>query len=147
MRDKVQFIAGSLLAPYFSDPSAARGQAIGMLSQTLAQRVDAAGYTDAVIILAAVLFVVLCGALLSRGRRRDRGQRPSRVALRAGMSAWKVPSQSPWSGFAAMVGLGGRHAPFAIAASLAVGLLASPASAAPDRVCSAPGLRRTARAS
>jgi uncharacterized protein (DUF2147 family) len=121
-----------MLASHLSDPSAARGQAIGMLSQTVAQRVVAGGYASALIALVALLFVVLCSALLFRARKRRPGQRPSWVALRAATLAAEVPSRSRRSGFATMAGLAGRHAPFAIASTLAIGLAASSASAAPE---------------
>jgi uncharacterized protein (DUF2147 family) len=132
VRDRVQFIAGSLLASLLSDPAAARGQAIGMFSQTLAQRVVAGGYTNALIALVAVLVVVLGGALLFKASQRQPGQWPAWGALRAGSLALEAPSRSRRSGFAAMAGLAGRHAPFAIAATLAIGLAASSASAASE---------------
>jgi uncharacterized protein (DUF2147 family) len=132
VRDKIQFIAGSLLASHLSDPAAARGQAIGMFSQTVAQRVVAGSHTDALIALVAVLLVVLCSALLFKASKRQPGQRPSWMALRAGPLAAEAPSRSRRSGFATMAGLAGRHAPFAIAAALAIGLAGSPASAAPE---------------
>ena len=134
MRDRIQFVAGSLLSSHLSDPSAARGQAIRSLGQTLAQRASAGGYAEAFIALGATLFVALCGFLLYEYGKRHASQ-PVDSVYAATARAVPLAATARWrsrqSVFAAMLGVAGRHAPNGFAAILAIGLAAASASAAP----------------
>jgi uncharacterized protein (DUF2147 family) len=124
----MQFIADSLLSSYLSDPSAARGQAIGWLGQTLARRASAGGFGEAFIALGATVLIALCGVLLFKYRRRH-ASLPVDTAR-----AVPVAATARWwsrrSMFAAMLEVAGRHAPTGFAAILAIGLASAAASAA-----------------
>jgi uncharacterized protein (DUF2147 family) len=140
VRDRVQHIAGSLLASHLSDPSAARGQVIGLLGQTLAQWAPAARYGEALIALGAMLFVALAGILLVKFGNRHAGQRVSRIGSDFPRStrshavplAATIPSRFRPFGFAAMLPLAGRHVLLRFAVALAIGVAASSAFAAPE---------------
>src|ERR1700679_2741690 len=73
VRDRMQFIADSIsFSSHLSEPSDARGQAIGLLGQTLAQGVSAGAFGGAFIALGGMLLVALCGVLLfTYARRHD----------------------------------------------------------------------------
>jgi hypothetical protein len=71
----MQFIADSVMfSSHLSDPLDARGQAIGLSGQTLAQCVSTGGLDEAFIALSAALFVALCGVLLFRYAKRQVSQ-------------------------------------------------------------------------
>jgi uncharacterized protein (DUF2147 family) len=140
VRERIQYIAGSLLSSHLSDPAAARGQAIGLFGQTLAQQAPAAGHGAALIALGAMLGVVLAGVLLFRYGNRHAGEgvaaTGSGFARSAGSHAVpltaSIRSLSRPPGFAAMLPLAGRHVMVRFAVALVIGLAASPASAAPE---------------
>ena len=140
MRDLVQHTASSLLSSHLSDPSSARGQAIGLLGQTLVRRAAAGGYGEALLALGAMLLVALASLLLfnygSRYGRRFvsclRADFPTPAGSHAVPLTVTIPSRSPPSGFAAMPSLAGRHVLFGFAVAFAIGLAASSASAAPE---------------
>lgn len=140
MRDRIQYIAGSLVSTHLGDPSAARGQAIGLLGQTLAQRAVAAGAGEVLIALGAMLFVVLAGILVFEYGNRHAGQRVTptsgEFATSAGSRAVPLtdwfPPRFRLTGFAAMPPLTGRHVLVRFAVAVAIGLAAASASAAPE---------------
>jgi hypothetical protein len=61
MHDRIQLIAASVLSFRLSDQPAARGQAICMLGQTLAQQAVAGEYGGLQVIFGAMLVVAACG--------------------------------------------------------------------------------------
>lgn len=135
MRERLQYIAASLLSPYLSEPSAARGQAIGWLGQTLAQQAVAAGYREALMAVGPLLLVVLAGVLLFKYRSRHAGQRkrddlPRSPVRHAVSPIDRLPLRSRPSGFAAILAHAGWHVPFRVAVALAIGLAAPAALAA-----------------
>jgi hypothetical protein len=78
----MHFIAdAAVFSSHLKDQSGARGQAIGLLGQTLARRVFEGGYGEAFIALGATLFVAVCVALL--------------LKYEAGL--WPAPSNVPRS--------------------------------------------------
>src|SRR5580700_27577 len=138
VRDRMQFIADSIsFSSHLSEPSDARGQAIGLLGQTLAQGVATGGSGGAFIALGGLLLVALCGVLLFKYARRHASQLadtvppattravPPRAVLLAAIDHWR-PRRSV---FAAMFGAAARHSPAGFAAILAIGLTAAAASA------------------
>jgi uncharacterized protein (DUF2147 family) len=134
VRDRAQLIASSLFS-HLSDPSDSRGQALGMVGQTLVQGTSAGGYEAAFIALGATLAVALGGALLFKYGWRH-------VSLTVGTGLATTVRAIPlaatagwWSGgseLAAMFGVAGRHAPTGFAAILAIGLAVASASAAAE---------------
>ena len=140
MRDKGQYLAGSLLSSCLNGPSAARGQAIGLLSQTIAQRAVAVRYGDALIALGARFFVALAAILLFKYHNRPAGQRTSPIGSAFPCSAGShaipltatIPSRSRPSRFATLLPLAGRHMLFPFAVALGIGLAASSSLAAPE---------------
>jgi uncharacterized protein (DUF2147 family) len=141
VRDRVQFIANSLLSAHLSDPSAARGQAISLLGQTLSQQVVAGEYGAALIALLGVALagVLLFKFLLFKSGNRDAGQRVFRMRAgfhrstgsRAFIRAATTPLRFRPSGVAAMLRFAGWHVLPRFAIVVAVGLVASSAWAAP----------------
>lgn len=141
MRDRIQLIASSLLSSHLSDPSAARGQAIGVLGQALAQRAITERCGEALIALGAMLVIALCGVLLFNHRKHHVDQWRGWVVLRpatdtprvagaeATPMAGTIPSRSRHSLLAATFGLAGNHALFWLAAAFSIGLAASSAAA------------------
>jgi uncharacterized protein (DUF2147 family) len=101
VRDRIQFIADSLLSSQLSDPADSRGQAICLFGQNVASSVSAGGYDHPFIALGAALIVSLCGALLYKGRRRAITGLAAVLAILLGAaSASAEPAGSPlgdWS--------------------------------------------------
>ena len=146
MLDRVQYVAGSLLSPHLSDPSAARGQAIGLLGQALTQRVVGAGYGEGLVALGATLFVALAGILLFKYGNPHAGQRvsslvgegsvrsdgPNSAGAHTVQQTTTTPSRPGSFGTTTMLPLAGRHSLFWLAVALTIGSSAASASAAPD---------------
>jgi uncharacterized protein (DUF2147 family) len=139
MRDRMQSIAGSLLSSHLSDPSAARGQAIGVLGQALAQRAITERCGEALIALGAMLVIALCGVLLFKHHRHHvdqwrgwaalRTDTPRVAGARATPMAGTILSRSGQSRLAATFELAGSHALLCLAAAFAIGLATSSAAA------------------
>jgi uncharacterized protein (DUF2147 family) len=145
VRDRMQFIADSIsFSSHLSEPSDARGQAIGLLGQTLAQGVSAGAFGGAFIALGGMLLVALCGVLLFTYARRHDIQPvdtvhaataravPPRVVP---VGAVQLTAIDKWrhrrSVFAAVFRFAARHMPAGFAAIVAIGLTAASASADP----------------
>jgi uncharacterized protein (DUF2147 family) len=109
VRDRIQFIADSLVSSQLSDPADSRGQAISLFGQNVAQSVSAGGYDQAFIALGAALFITLCGVVLYKVS--SRASHPTNAR-------WRPRWHYATSGFAAM---------------LVIALSAAPASAEPAR--------------
>jgi uncharacterized protein (DUF2147 family) len=142
MHVRMQFIAGSLLSSHLSDPSAARGQAIGMLGQALAQPAVTGPCGAALIAVGAVAIVALCGVLLLKHPRRRMGQWLGWVVRRpvtdtpslAGGEATPLAGTAPsWSRLAATLSFAASGALSCFAAAFAIGLAASSAAATEAR--------------
>jgi len=141
VRDRIQFLAGSVLASHLSDPSAARGQAVGMLGQTLAQWVVAGGHGGMLVTLGAMLVFVAFGVLLFKYGKSHGDQRRRRVVWHtrndpSGVAgahavplATTIPSRSRPPGVAAMFRLTRPHALLCFAATLVIALIALAAPA------------------
>jgi hypothetical protein len=93
VRDRIHYIIHSILASQLGDPSGARGQAVGLLSQPVAQQLVCGGFDYVLAALSALLAVAVLGFLVIRYSQRH--QRRQVVA-----HIWN-----------AMVGLAGPHAP------------------------------------
>src|ERR1700722_5105176 len=75
VRDRMQFIADSIsFSSHLREPSDARGQAIGLLGQTVAQGVATGGFGGAFIALGGLLLVGLGWVLLFKYARRPASQ-------------------------------------------------------------------------
>jgi hypothetical protein len=96
VRDRIHYIVHSVLASQLSDPSGARGQVVGLLSQPLAQQAVSGDFGYVLAAPGAMLAVAVLGFLLFRYSQRHQGRRHPQVAARV------------WN---AMVGLAGRHPP------------------------------------
>jgi uncharacterized protein (DUF2147 family) len=145
VRDRMQFIADSIsFTSHLSEPSDARGQAIGLLGQTLVQGVSAGGFGGAFIALGGMFLVALCGVLLFKYARRHASQPVDTVypataravpMLAVPVGAVPLAAIDHWrprrSVFAAMFRVAARHTPAGFAAILAIGLTAASASANP----------------
>jgi uncharacterized protein (DUF2147 family) len=130
VRDRMQLIADSVaFTSHLDDPSDARGQAIGLFGQTVAQGVSIGGFGEAFIIMGASLFVTLCGVLLFAYARRRASQPVDEV--RATASAVPLVAMVRWRSRRTVLRVARRRASIGFAAIFVIGLAAASASAEP----------------